>query len=43
MEIRASLLFGFDGLTNPVTPWFVLIVCAAIWLALYLTLTARSD
>jgi hypothetical protein len=42
MEISASLLFGFAGLTNPVTPWVVLVVCAAVWLALYVMLTARS-
>jgi hypothetical protein len=42
MNIGASALFDLMRLSNPVTPWIVLIVCAAIWLALYWMLTARS-
>jgi hypothetical protein len=43
MGIGASVLVGLAGLSNPVTPWVVLIVCAALWLVLYFLLTARSS
>jgi len=30
------------GLANPATPWVVLAVCIAMWLALYFLVTARN-
>jgi hypothetical protein len=43
MSAVTSILLGLADLSNPVTPWVVLVLCAAGWLALYLMLTARNE